>query len=59
MKRHHRPYTSEADLSALLTLKQRCSTPQNISEWPTISDLRRLLIPPESTASRQKTDSAP
>jgi len=45
MNIHPRPYTGEADLAAILTLKQLCTTPQNIYDRPTGSDLRRLLIP--------------
>lgn len=40
-----RPYTSEADLDALLALKQRCATPQTMYDSPTVSDLRQLLLP--------------
>jgi hypothetical protein len=30
-----RPYTSEADLPAVLALKQVCTTPQNMYDRPT------------------------
>lgn len=40
-----RPYTSEADLPAILALKQRCTTAQNLYDRPTTSDVRRLLAP--------------
>lgn len=40
-----RPYRGETDLPAMLALKQLCTTPQNIYDRPTISDLRRLFVP--------------
>jgi len=40
-----RPYNSKTDLPAVLALKQLCTTPQNIYDWPTTSDLRRLFAP--------------
>ena len=40
-----RPYRSEIDLLAMLALKQLCTTPQNVYDRPTASDLRRLFIP--------------
>lgn len=41
-----RPYHSEANLPAILALKQRCTTAQNLYDRPTVSDLRRLLASP-------------
>src|SRR5579859_802888 len=43
MNATQRPYSSETDLSALLALKQRCTTPQNLYDRPTTSDLRQLF----------------
>jgi hypothetical protein len=43
MKDIQRSYNSEADLPAVLALKQVCTTAQNIYDRPTTSDLRRLL----------------
>jgi mycothiol synthase len=44
-------FNSETDLDAVLALKQVCTTPQNIYDRPTVSDLRNLLTPiAESTA---------
>ncbi len=40
-----RPYSSGADLPAILALKQLCTTPQNLYDRPTTSDVRRLLTP--------------
>lgn len=40
-----RPYTSEADLPAILALKQLCTTQENLYDRPTTSDLRGLLVP--------------
>ncbi len=45
MKPIRRSYNSETDLDALLALKQVCTTPQNIYDRPTVSDLRKLLAP--------------
>lgn len=40
-----RPYRGEVDLPAMLALKQLCTTPQNVYDRPTTSDLRRLFTP--------------
>lgn len=40
-----RPYRGETGLPAMLALKQLCTTPQNIYDRPTISDLRQLFVP--------------
>jgi GNAT superfamily N-acetyltransferase len=45
MNATQRPYSGEADLSAILALKQLCTTPQNLYDPPTTSDLRRLFAP--------------
>ena len=45
MNSTQRPYRSEIDLLAMLALKQLCTTPQNIYDRPTTSDLRWLLAP--------------
>ena len=45
MKPIRRSYNGETDLEALLPLKQVCTTPQNIYDRPTVSDLRKLLTP--------------
>jgi hypothetical protein len=45
MKSIRRPFNSETDLDAVLALKQVCTTPQNIYDRPTVSDLRKLLVP--------------
>ena len=45
MKPIRRSYNSETDLDAVLALKQVCTTPQNIYDRPTVSDLRKLLAP--------------
>jgi hypothetical protein len=45
MKPIRRSYNSETDLDAVLALKQVCTTPQNIYDRPTFSELRRLLAP--------------
>ncbi len=56
-----RPYNSETDLPAVLALKQVCTTPQNIYDRPTTSDLRRLLAPfsePPTTSGKQSWQEA-
>ncbi len=57
-----RPYNSETDLPAVLALKQVCTTPQNIYDRPTTSDLRRLLAtfsePPTTTSGKQSWQEA-
>ncbi len=40
-----RPYANDADLPAILELKQQCTTAQNLYDRPTVSDLRHLLAP--------------
>lgn len=45
MNSTQRGYRSEADLPAMLALKQLCAIPQNIYDRPTTSDLRRLFVP--------------
>jgi GNAT superfamily N-acetyltransferase len=45
MNATQRPYRGEVDLPAMLALKQLCTTPQNVYDRPTTSDLRRLLTP--------------
>ncbi len=45
MNSTQRPYRSEIDLLAMLALKQLCTTPQNIYDRPTTSDLRWLFAP--------------
>lgn len=42
---HRRPYAGAADIQAILALKQICTTPQNMYDAPTVSDLRALLSP--------------
>jgi len=58
MKPNRRFYNSETDLDAVLALKQVCTTPQNIYDRPTVSDLRKLLAPiAESTACTSEKSS--
>lgn len=45
MNSTQRPYRGEVDLPAMLALKQLCTTPQNVFDRPTTSDLRRLFTP--------------
>jgi mycothiol synthase len=52
MKAIRRSYNSETDLDAVLALKQVCTTPQNIYDRPTVSDLRKLLAPIAERAAR-------
>ena len=52
-----RPYYSETDLPAVLALKQLCTTPQNLYDRPTTSDLRQLLAQvaePRTTTGEQQ-----
>jgi mycothiol synthase len=51
---HMRPYAGAADLQRLLDLKRACTTPENMYDAPTISELRLLLtpLPQDSTAGR-------
>jgi mycothiol synthase len=45
MNATQRPYHNEADLPAVLALKQLCTTPQNLYDRPTTGEMRRLLAP--------------
>ncbi len=45
MNSTQRPYRGEVNLLAMLALKQLCTTPQNVYDRPTTSDLRRLFTP--------------
>src|SRR5579885_246335 len=38
-------YRGEADLSAMLALKQLCTTQENIYDRPTTSEMRWLFVP--------------
>src|SRR6266702_3774117 len=42
---HIRPYAGAADLQHILDLKRACTTPENMYDTPTISELRMLLAP--------------
>jgi mycothiol synthase len=42
---HMRPYAGVADLQRILDLKRVCTTPENIYDAPTFSELRALLTP--------------
>ena len=42
---HMRPYAGAADLQRILDLKQTCTTPENLYDAPTPSELRTLLTP--------------
>ncbi len=42
---HMRPYAGVADLQHILDLKRACTTPENMYDTPTISELRMLLAP--------------
>lgn len=53
-----RPYTSAADLSALLALKQCCTIPQTIYDRPTVSDLRQLLVPLATQSTHTQDEQA-
>src|SRR5256885_3849180 len=48
---HMRRYAGVADIEPIITLKQVCTTAQNMYDAPTISELRVLLAPlsPEPT----------
>jgi hypothetical protein len=51
---HMRPYAGTADLQRILDLKRTCTTPENMYDAPTISDLRTLLTPlPQSPAAER------
>lgn len=51
---HMRPYAGTADLQRILELKRACTTPENLYDAPTISELRTLLtpLPQRPTAER-------
>ena len=55
---HMRPYAGAADIEPIITLKQVCTTAQNMYDAPTISELRVLLAPlsPDSTSVRPPTE---
>jgi mycothiol synthase len=58
MNATQRAYRSDADLPAMLALKQLCAIPQNIYDRPTTSELRWLFVPLiESTAHAQDQQS--
>jgi hypothetical protein len=40
-----RPYARAADLQRILDLKRACTTPENMYDAPTLSELRALLAP--------------
>ena len=40
-----RPYAGAADLQRILDLKRACTTPENLYDTPTLSELRALLAP--------------
>jgi hypothetical protein len=40
-----RPYAGAADLQHILDLKRACTTPENMYDTPTTSELRMLLAP--------------
>ena len=42
---HMRPYAGIADLQRILELKRACTTPENVYDAPTLSELRTLLTP--------------
>jgi len=42
---HVRPYVGAADLQRVLDLKRACTTPENMYDAPTLSELRVLLAP--------------
>src|SRR5437868_1445856 len=46
------PYHGEADLPAMLALKQLCTTPQNLYDRPTTGEMRRLLAPSSELTTR-------
>ena len=45
MNSTQRPYRGEVDLPAILALSQLCTTPQNVYDRPTTSDLHQLFTP--------------
>ena len=51
---HMRPYTEAADLQRILGLKRTCTTPENMYDAPTLSELRALLAPfPQDPAAER------
>src|SRR5258707_14572433 len=49
-----RPYTGAADLQRILELKRACTTPENMYDAPTLSELRALLAPlPQDPAAER------
>ena len=42
---HRRPFAGAADLQRILELKRTCTTPENMYDAPTLSQLRALLAP--------------
>ena len=51
---HMRPYTEAADLQRIFGLKRTCTTPENMYDAPTLSELRALLAPfPQDPAAER------
>ncbi len=51
---HMRPYAGTADLLRILELKRVCTTPENLYDAPTLSELRTLLTPlPQRPAAEE------
>jgi len=49
-----RPYTEASDLQRILGLKRACTTPENMYDAPTLSELRALLAPfPQDPAAER------
>jgi mycothiol synthase len=40
-----RPYYGESDTPAVLALRRRCTTPENVTDYPSLTDLHELLNP--------------
>src|SRR6266699_3971088 len=40
-----RSYYSESDIPAVLALRRRCTTPENVTDYPSLTDLHELLNP--------------
>lgn len=40
-----RPYNGEPDKLAVLALRKRCTTPENVTDYPSMTDLHELLNP--------------
>src|SRR2546421_7507417 len=55
-----RLYAGAADIEPIIALKRVCTTPQNLYDAPTVSELRALLSPlsPDSTSVRPPTEAA-